>query len=424
MITKNKKSLNLFNFSRKGVSKLEKNNFLVKIWNYPINGSQLYFTAFLFYFLPTFLCETTFLTENHLLRVLSYISLPLLLLKIFVLDRWGKKELFIITLFLIFGMIIWRTTQYPDLLMIAPLIIGAKKVNFRDIIWWYFYLTLFLVMMVMSFSLVKIIPNLVYYSKLRPTRYSLGMLYPSVIAAHYLYLVLAYCYLRFGKLNVFDYLLIISGDIICLLLTNTKLDFLATLVAIPIMIIAQRAFLGKRVSGIIASFWWMATPISAGIMIFLSYFYNSSNYIFSKIDHLFSSRLALGHLAFEKYEVNMLGRMIVEHSFAGVKGLKFAKGNIGSPSSYFYIDSSYIRMILLWGLLAFFIVISCITFIAIRSTVRKTFILSAVILVSSLSFMFEPHIIQIIYNPFLLALLSNSYFSSLNKEKKHAEYKS
>lgn len=402
---------------------MEKSNFLAKMWDAPINGRQVYFIAFLFYFLPTFLSETTFSSaiNNHWLRIITYAALPLLFFKIYVLDHWSQKELFIISLLLIFSLIIWRTTHYPELLMITPFIIGARNVNFHDIIRWYFYLTVFLMLMVMAFSLIRIVPNLVYHSKLRPTRYSLGMVYPSVIAAHYLFLALAYCYLKFGKLNVFDYLLIFVGDVVCMLLTNTKLDFVATLIVIPVMAIAQRAFQGKKWSKIIAAFWWMATPITATVMIFLSYFYNPSNHIFHKINSLLSGRLALGRQAFGKYDVNLLlGRTIVEHSYAGVKGQKLASGSF--QSNYFYIDSSYIRMILLWGLLAFIIVIFCLTFIALRSTARKTYILSAVILIASLSFMFEPHIVQIIYNPFLLALLSNNYFSGINKEKKNAEY--
>ncbi len=391
---------------------------MVKFWDRPINGCQVYFTAFLFYFLPMFLIETTFSPVNRWLRLFAYISLPLLFFKIYVLDHWKKKELFAITLLLVIELIVWRMTHYPDLLLIGPFIIGAKGVNFRDIISWYFYLTLILVMTMMILSLTRIIPNLVYYSASRPTRYALGMLYPSVIAAHYFYLALAYCYLRFGKLNVIDYLLIISGDVICILLTNTKLDFLATLLIIPVMIIAQRAYFGKKWSSIIAAFWWMAIPISASIMIFLSYFYNPSNHLLRKIDSLLSGRLGLGRLAFKKYDLNLLGRTIIEHSFAGIKGQRLNNSGGGLPQNYFYIDSSYMRMLLLWGLLAFIIVIVCLTFIALRSTVRKTFILSAVILVASLSFMFEPHIIQIIYNPFLLALLSNSQFNSLEKENK------
>lgn len=397
---------------------MEKINFLVKFWDRPINGCQVYFTAFLFYFLPMFLIETTFSPVNRWLRLFAYISLPLLFFKIYVLDHWKKKELFAISLLLVIELIVWRMTHYPDLLLIGPFIIGAKDVNFRDIISWYFYLTLILVMTMMILSLTRIVPNLVYYSASRPTRYALGMLYPSVIAAHYFYLALAYCYLRFGKLNVIDYLLIISGDVVCMLLTNTKLDFLATLLIIPVMIIAQRAYFGKKWSSIIAAFWWMAIPISASIMIFLSYFYNPSNHLLRKIDSLLSGRLGLGRLAFKKYDLNLLGRTIIEHSFAGIKGQRLNNSGGGVPQNYFYIDSSYMRMLLLWGLLAFIIVIVCLTFIALRSTVRKTFILSAVILVASLSFMFEPHIIQIIYNPFLLALLSNSQFNSLEKENK------
>lgn len=395
----------------------------MKIWDSPINGCQVYFIAFMVYLLPTFLSETTFFSDNRCLRIASYISLPLLFFKIFVLDHWNKKELFVISLLLIVGLIAWRATQYVDLLMIAPLIIGAKDVNFRNIIWSYFYVTIILMLMVMAFSLVKIIPNLIYYSVSRPTRYSLGMLFPSVISAHYLYLALAYCYLRFGRLNVSDYLLIIVGDVICMLLTNTKLDFAATLLIIPVMIIAQRAFYGKKLSSIIAAFWWMATPISTAIIIFLSYFYNPANHILSKINSLFSDRLALGYIAFQKYNVNLFGRTIVEHSFAGIKGQKLATGRADLSINYFYIDSSYLRLLLLWGFLAFIIIIFCLTFIALRSTVRKTFILSAIILISSLSFMFEPHIVQIIYNPFLLALLSNSYFSSFDKGEENAEHR-
>ena len=212
--------------------------------DYPINGRQIYFIAFLIYFLPTFLSETTFSLSisNHWLRIFSYLSLPLLFFKIFLMDHWKKRDLFLISIFLILGFVVWRKAYYPDIMVLAPFVIGAKNVNFHDIVRWYFYLTLLLMSMVMSFALIRIIPDLIYHSELRPTRYSIGMLYPSVIAAHYLFLVLAYCYLRFGKLNFIDYILIFLGDYVCMLLTNTKLDFAATLIVIPVMFIAQRAF--------------------------------------------------------------------------------------------------------------------------------------------------------------------------------------
>lgn len=386
---------------------LKKN--ITNIGNFPIKGNQIYFLAFVIYFLPTFLIETTF-TEtlsDHWLRLFSYLALPLLLFKIYVIDKWSKKQLLVITIILILSLVIWRTTQDVQFIVITPFIFAAKNVSFRDIMSWYLYLGATLMLTVVIFALLHIIPNLIYYSSQRPTRYSLGMNYPSIIAAHYFYFALAYCYLKFGKLHLQDYLMIFVGDLICMLLTNTRLDFIATLVLIPAMGLAQRAFKGHKWSRIFVSFWWMAVPITAAITIFSSYFYNSSNHIIRKVNSLVSGRLILGHEAFNKYAINLFGRTIIEHTYTGEKGLKLANGVNPTNVNYFYIDSSYIRMVLLWGFIATVLILLGFTYIAFRSTYRHLFVLSALILVASLNFMFEPNIIKIIYDPLLLALFAN-----------------
>lgn len=396
---------------------------ILGIWNYQMKGSQIYFLAFIIYFLPTFLIDTTFSVTfgDHWLRLLSYISLPMLLFKILILDGWKKKQLFLIFVVLVIGLISWRVAQDSQLLMIIPFVIGAKNVRLRDIMSWYVYLCGTLMLSVAVFSLLGIIPHLIFYSDTRPTRYSLGMNYPSEIAAHSLYLMLAYCYLRFGKLKWFDYLIILVNGVACMLITNTRLDFIATVIVIPIMIIAQRAFKGYRWSQAFASFWWMAVPILSLVTIFSSYFFNPSNPIFYKANSLASGRLALGYEAFHKCQVSLFGNNIVERSFVGTKGLKLARGVNEVGKQYFYIDSSYMRMLLLWGVLMFILIVFCLTFIAIRSTVHRTFIMSAIILVASLNFMFEPNIIKIIYDPFLLALLAKPYFYSFQEEYNNAK---
>ena len=388
------------------------------IYNLQINSSQIFFIAFVIFFVSSFIQDTTLAEalNGRLLRLCSYIALPLLLFKIYVLDRWSKKELFVITILILLGMITWRTAHELQLLLIVPFVVGAKNVNFKDIITWYVYLNIILLLTMAIFSLLGIIPNLIYRAAPRPPRYSLGLIYTSSLATHYFYLVLAYCYLRFTKLKWSDYLLITVGDIIFMVITNTKLDFIATLVVIPVMIIAHRAFKGHKLSEILASFWWIAVPVSPFIIIFASYFYDGSNHIMKAINDLTSGRLSLGHRAFNNYNIRILGQTIVEHTYGGSKGLKLAN-QLNGVHHYFFIDSSYIRMILLWGLLMFVLIVVCMTYIAIRSTLRRTFVLTAIILIASLNFMFEPDIIKIIYDPFLLALLAIPNFYNIQEEK-------
>ena len=65
----------------------------------------------------------------------------------------------------------------------------------------------------------------------------------------------------------------------------------------------------------------------------------------------------------------------------------------------------------------FVLIVVCMTYIAIRSALRRTFVLTAIILIASLNFMFEPDIIKIIYDPFLLALLAIPNFYNIQEEK-------
>ena len=376
--------------------------------DYPISGNRIYFLAFTIYFLPTFLMQTTFSTNanSHVLRLISYIAIPLLLYKIFVVDEWSGKEYVLIVLVLITGIVTWRAAETSDYLFLFPFIIGAKNVNFKSIIKWYLYFNTVFMLSIMIISLLKVIPNLIYYSSNRPTRYALGMVYPSNIAALFLFMALAYCYLRFNRLGLLDYCGIFIISCVGMKLTNTRLDFLATILIIPFMIIAQRAYRNKTISKYLASFFWMAVPITAWVVIFGSYFYNSNNYLLKKLNDLGSGRLVLGHDAFQKYAPNLFGRSITEYSYAGVKGHQYANGVGQLSHNYFYIDSSYLRLLLLGGIVAFIIIVICLTATALKSTIDRTYVLSAIILIVSLSLMFEPHIIQLIYNPFILSLVA------------------
>lgn len=406
-----------FCYAEKGNEKLLKRN-TKDTYNFKINGSQIFFIAFVIFFVSSFIQDTTLAEalNGRFLRLCSYISLPLLLFKIYFIDRWSKKELFAISILILLGMITWRMAHELQLLTIVPFVVGAKNVNFKDIITWYMYLNVILLLTMAIFSLLGIIPNLIYRAAPRPPRYSLGLIYTSSLATHYFYLVLAYCYLRFSKLRWTDYLLIIIGDVIFMMITNTKLDFIATLIVIPVMVIAQRAFRGHKLSEILASFWWMAVPITSSIIIFASYFYDDSNHIMKVVDDLTSGRLGLGHRALTNYDIHILGQTIVEHTYGGSNGLKLAN-QLDGVSHYFFIDSSYIRMFLLWGLLVFILIIVYMTYIAMRSIFRRTFVLAAIILIASLNFMFEPDIIKIIYDPFLLALLATPCFYKIQEEK-------
>ena len=161
---------------------------------------------------------------------MTYLAIPLLIFKIYVMDEWQVSGKLVITALLVASIISWRTAQYPELMITMAFVLGARSVDFKQVARWYLYLSVTLLLVIAATSLVNIVPNLVYVSNLRPNRYGLGMAYTTFVASHLFFSALAYCSVRFGKLKWFDYIGIAVVATIAMVYTDTRLRLLCNAV--------------------------------------------------------------------------------------------------------------------------------------------------------------------------------------------------
>ena len=207
-----------------------------KIKETTITGENIYYFAFLYYSILSFLRFTTFaptISANWMIR-LSYLSVLLLLIKIYAFDRQSVKSFFINTLILALALISWRHAHAVDILAYTLFILGARNVNFRIIINWFFKLGIIMFILTIIYSQIGVIKDLVYVRG-HNLRHAMGIVYPTDFAAHVFYLILAYCYLNFKKLNWISYLGIIVVACITYTITQARLDVLLSLLTIPII---------------------------------------------------------------------------------------------------------------------------------------------------------------------------------------------
>ena len=113
---------------------------------------------------------------------------------------------------------------------------------------------------------------------------------------------------------------------------------------------------------------------------------------------MFTYRLSLGKEGFDNYPVGLLGQYIK------MTGLG---GKLEHPDVYFFIDSSYTKMVLCYGLAVCTCVLLIYLLIGKRAQQRNNMYLLAIIGIISIQCMFEHHILEISYNPFTLAVLAN-----------------
>ena len=378
-----------------------------KIWITKITGQQVYIFSLVLYLFFAFLQNSTFhaYLGSRPFNLVSYLVVGLLILKIIFLDDYSSIQRGIIFLILILAMISWLKSKSNLIIVMMVFILSGQGVSFREVVKYYYNVTLIIFAVVVTSSLLGVIKNLIFVVKGRAIRYSLGIVYPTDLAARVLYLLLAHAFLNFERLNwkyYFSYFLI---DVVLMKITNARLSVLCILIMIGVLIIAKRASNHPDgISRLFVSMYWMAAPILSFLAIIATYFYDGENHIYTKINHLLSGRLSYGSLAFYNYKIPLLGQKVIEHGLGGNSGLRiFHHSNQG----YFFIDSSYMRLLMIYGLLMLLIVIGIIMTISIKAILNKNFVLPTVMLIVVISCMVEQHLLELSYNPFLLALLTS-----------------
>lgn len=381
-----------------------------EIGNWRIDGQIIYEVAFAFEFVVAFLITSTYTDyfSNHLLHTLMFVGLALVLLKIFLFDDLDLKWLAIDAIVLILLLITWRTSKEFSLFSMGIFVLGARNVDFKRIIKIYFYVGMLLLAFVVISAMGGLIRNLVYRRDMTNiVRQSFGIAYPTDFAAHVLYLILAYAYLKFGKIKWYDYAVFLATAVFLVKFSDARLSAYAIILSIPVLWIGQRAQTDHLLSRFIASFYWTVPILSAYLVIIASYFFTpSKNKILTKVNNASSGRLFLGHKAISEYGFSMFGKQIIEHGWGGANGLKMSQN---APANYFFVDSSFLRMTILYGIIMAIIILLAMTKISWESFQKGSFALASIIVIVSVSAMVEQRLLDLAYDPFLIALLANVY---------------
>ncbi|MEY8441575.1 hypothetical protein AALA17_02800 [Lactobacillaceae bacterium 24-114] len=394
---------------------------IYSFWNQKIINEQvLYEISFSIFLFASILQYSTFMSffSHNLFHYFMYIGLGILYFKIFFIDKPSAKEFFLKVAVLGLLVLIWRKSSDFTLFTMGTYILGAKYVDFRRIIKLYFVLGTTILIFVMISSLTGLIKNLVYYRDVSGTiRQSFGIIYPTDFAAHVLYLVLAYSYLRFSKLNFVDYIAYVIIASLLIIYCDARLSALTIILAIPILWIGQQASRGNDFNRKVAYFYWWVPVFGAYATLCSYFFYNPHNTLFLKLNAALSGRLAIGSTAINKYGFTWFGTHIVEHGWGGEKGYAMSHNN---PMNYFYVDSSFLRIGIMYGVVALIAILVIMSIISWRSIQDHTYALASILVLVTVSAIVEQRLIDLSFDPFLIAILANvkkNKFNNLMEER-------
>lgn len=315
-------------------------------------------------------------------------------------NTYTKKEMIFAILVLIAFCVPALTTDYTYLFWTGCLIVGAKDVDFNKILKVYLFLSITYMVVAFSASQYGMIEDLEYLAMRENgqfIRHSFGSVYPTDYAAHWFYIVLAIVVLFNQNLNIIVKLwlsLLVAGSVF--LTSNAQTTMLCLVGFAGLCVFEKYLYKMERI------LCWIPIMCASGF-IGLAYLYNPEEEFISRLNQLFSNRLAISHDALNTYPIKLFGQNIVEAGGGLVLELN---------PEYFFLDDSYVRILLKYGLCACFISLAMMLMLLKKAREQKQYAIILTLVAISIHSIMEHHLIDIAYNPILLAV-----FALLSREK-------
>lgn len=323
-----------------------------------------------------------------------------------------KKILFV---FLIIGsFVIARRYSGADALLETGLLIaGANDIDYRKILKVYLIVEIPMTICTMIAGYTGVITNLAYHRG-DQVRMSFGFVYPTDFAAGIIFMATAWVVLRQVRCTWIE----IGLMIISVVLFEKYCDVRNSEIVMMILIICvvylkiRNKLAAKKGKGYIPSLLLkilcLVAPYGlAGFMILVSRFYRPDIEWMAKLNTLFSMRLSLGKETFDRYDIQIWGQDIP------------MRGNGGSTevvADYFFIDSSYVNILMRLGLVVFILVMLIISIIMIKN-LNHPYMLMAMAIVCIHSVM-EHHMFEVYYDVFLMLPFANFDVKDIGKRQR------
>ncbi len=237
------------------------------------------------------------------------------------------------------------------------LIIATKGMSFRTIAKIFVISQTVLLMTVTVLALTGIIPDMVFEEVGRPDRHSLGLHYPLNYVARWFSVALVYCYLKNGLLKIWDYVALLELWYISIFVCKAQTSMVMFGLLIIGTAVRQLApkFVG-RFRNVFLRFSRYSFVLFAVFMIVASLLYVPPiSTALSKVTRLatFFSRLAFAHVGLTEFFPSLFGIDYPVRTWIGTR----------AAADYFFIDCSYVYVLLHCGIIAFIVLMAILWFI-------------------------------------------------------------
>ena len=227
------------------------------------------------------------------------------------------------------------------------------------------------------------------------------------LAAHYLWIVAAYLWIRGKKLTWGEWFVLVFFDFVLYAMSGSNTAFLciALCLFIAFCLKIQIAYFRKKKTDSSSALWNKIKKvfvsgckysflILAAVCIALSALYNNNISFFRLLNRITNQRFSLAYRALIEHGVHLFASYVPSYGI-----------NSSADGFYNFIDCSYVNILIRYGIVLLVFYVAAMTFIQVKH--RKYIYGACILTVLAISCIEEHHLVELPYNFFLILLFSD-----------------
>lgn len=363
---------------------------------------------YFFYVIPliiyinlTLIDTTTTFFVDHILpykSFIKYLCVFVIMLKIVFCDMKHYKKSNYIKIFILLTIFAISSISSGNRAIIQYFIIilGSYNLDFNKIAKQVLIWECICVGIIIIFAILKIIPNRIFdRSNSDVKRYSIGFKYATYPALFVWYLTMLYLYVKKNKIGLFEYILLITINIIMYIVTNSRNELIFSFLIIFISIVYKK-FKMNKIKKIVSYFAKYSIVIFTVISILCMVLYNPKNNVWKKMNTLASGRLRLSNECMKKYDIKLFGNKM---EWIGLSEIYEGEHE---DSEFFYVDNSYINILYNYGIVFLILIIYAYYYVITKEIEKENYFLISILFVIIMHSFIDPQLVKIAYNIFIL----------------------
>ena len=269
----------------------------------------------------------------------------------------------------------------------------AKDISFKKIISISLITSMAILTILFLLTMLGIVENRTYIRSDGTVRNSLGFQYTTTAPNMYITAVLMYMLLA-SEIKWAEVISLFWINLFLYFTTDTNSAFLVVSFSLIGYLIIRSGVFSRFISAIVLYSSTISAPAAFALCIVLQKLYLRGGEKIEKLNEIVTNRLRLAKSALESYEINAFGQEI--EWIGGVNQYEEER------KAYNYVDSSFIQYLLNFGVVYIILTMVLYVWYGIKALKHKNVMLAFIFIVIIVHSIFDPQLMWLEYNPFLI----------------------